>query len=191
MGRGFTSRRQESGWCLAQLCTKYRLVSTALSPYHCCSKKEVASLKVKGSLYSCLLVTRLPSGSRTLNWHSKTIYKVVSNQTQDLWLELPVLWQLNYYHFVTSSLTVQVMLMQYLPATQYVLSEICWGSTGKFSLSTKKHMLSGDSALEHLDLAVNKCNISSQVSFMLLTLSFTASFMYALVWKQILISFVT
>ena len=29
--------------------------------------KEVASLKVKGSLYSCLLIVRLPSGNRMLN----------------------------------------------------------------------------------------------------------------------------
>ena len=56
------------GLCLAQLCTKYRLVSAALSPYYCCLKIEAAaSLKVKDSLYSCLSVARLPSGSRTLN----------------------------------------------------------------------------------------------------------------------------
>ena len=29
--------------------------------------KEAASLKMKGLLYSCLLIVRLPSGSRTLN----------------------------------------------------------------------------------------------------------------------------
>ena len=54
--------------CLAQLCTNYRLVSATLSPYHCCLEIEEAdSYKVKGSLYSCLLVAHLPSGSRTLN----------------------------------------------------------------------------------------------------------------------------
>ena len=54
--------------CLAQLCANYRLVSATLSPYHCCLKIEEAdSHKVKGSLYSCLLVASLPSGSRTLN----------------------------------------------------------------------------------------------------------------------------
>ena len=68
MGRGFTSEGQESGRCLAQLCTKYRLVNAALAPYYCCLKiEEAASLKVKDSLYSCLLAARLPSGSRTLN----------------------------------------------------------------------------------------------------------------------------
>ena len=46
----------------------YRLVSATLSPYHCCLKiEEAVSHKVKGSLYSCLLVARLPLGSRALN----------------------------------------------------------------------------------------------------------------------------
>jgi len=48
--------------CLAQLCTKYRLVNALLSPYYCCLKtEEAASHKVKCSLYSCLLVEHLPS----------------------------------------------------------------------------------------------------------------------------------
>ena len=51
--------RCSRGLCLAQLCTKI---------------KEAASLKVKGSLYSCLLIACLPSGSRTLNWHLESIY---------------------------------------------------------------------------------------------------------------------
>ena len=57
------------GLCLVQLCAKCRLISAALSPYHQCRKiKEAASLKVEGPLlYSCLLIVRLPSGSRTLN----------------------------------------------------------------------------------------------------------------------------
>ena len=38
-------------------------------------KNKVASLvKVKGSLYSCLLIVHLPSRSRTFNWHLETIY---------------------------------------------------------------------------------------------------------------------
>ena len=36
--------------------------------------KEAASHEVKGSLYSCLLIVHLPSGSRMLNWHLETIY---------------------------------------------------------------------------------------------------------------------
>ena len=54
--------------CLVKLCTKYRLVSATLSHYYCCLKiEEAASHKVKGSLYSCLLVMHLPSGNRALN----------------------------------------------------------------------------------------------------------------------------
>ena len=59
---------KSQGLCLVQLCAKYRLVSAASSPYHQCRKiKEAASLKVKGSLYSCLLIESLPSDSKTLN----------------------------------------------------------------------------------------------------------------------------
>ena len=36
--------------------------------------KEAASHKVKGSLYSCLLIMRLPSGSKRFNWHLETIH---------------------------------------------------------------------------------------------------------------------
>ena len=35
--------------------------------------KKAASHKVKGPLYSCLLIPHLPSGSRMLNWHLETI----------------------------------------------------------------------------------------------------------------------
>ena len=35
--------------------------------------KKAAFLKVKGPLYSCLLIAHLPSGSRMLNWHLETI----------------------------------------------------------------------------------------------------------------------
>ena len=56
------------GLGFVQLCAKYRLVSATSSPYHYYRKvKEAAPLKVKGPLYSCLLIARLPSGSRTLN----------------------------------------------------------------------------------------------------------------------------
>ena len=41
-----------------------------LSPYHY-KYKEAASLKVIGLLYSCLLIARLLSRSRMLNWHLK------------------------------------------------------------------------------------------------------------------------
>ena len=44
-----------------------------LSPYHY-KYKEAASLKVIGLLYSCLLIARLLSRSRMLNWHFETIY---------------------------------------------------------------------------------------------------------------------
>ena len=64
------------GLCLVQLCAKYRLISATLSPYYQCRKiKEATSLKVKGPLYSCLLIVRLPFGSRTLNWDLETIYR--------------------------------------------------------------------------------------------------------------------
>ena len=62
MGCGFTSGGQELGSVFMQLCAKYRLVSAVLSPYHSWLKiKEAASCKVKSSLYSCLLITLLPS----------------------------------------------------------------------------------------------------------------------------------
>ena len=59
---------KSQGQCLVQLCTKYKLVSATSSPSISAErKKEAASLKVKGPLYSSLLITCLPSGSRTLN----------------------------------------------------------------------------------------------------------------------------
>ena len=43
------------------------LLSATMSPYHLYWKiKEAASHKVKGLLYSCLLIARLPSRSRTV-----------------------------------------------------------------------------------------------------------------------------
>ena len=67
---GVASLAEGKSWCLclAAVYKLYRLVSATLSRYHCCLKiEEAASHKVKGSLYSCLLVVGLPSGSRTLN----------------------------------------------------------------------------------------------------------------------------
>ena len=48
---------------------------------------------MKDLLYSCLLSTRLPSGSRTLNWHLETIYRsegyilsmVLGGEDQRVW----------------------------------------------------------------------------------------------------------
>lgn len=63
-----------------QLCVKYRLVSATLSPYHQWLKiKEAPPLEVKGPLFSCLLIVRLPPGSRTLYWHLETIYITHTN----------------------------------------------------------------------------------------------------------------
>ena len=68
MGRGFTSGRQESGSVFSAAvfktqANKHYIESLLLVP----KDKEVVSLKVKGQLYSCLLITCLPSRSRTLN----------------------------------------------------------------------------------------------------------------------------
>ena len=76
MGRGFTSGRQES-WSVfsAAVCkiqaSKCYIESLPLVPK---DKRSCFSLKVKGPLYSCLLIVCLPSGSTTLNWHLETIY---------------------------------------------------------------------------------------------------------------------
>ena len=59
MGHGFTSRGQESG--LAQLCAEYRQGVLPLV----LKDKATASPKVKGSLYSCFLITHLPFRCRT------------------------------------------------------------------------------------------------------------------------------
>ena len=61
MGHGFTSGGQSRSLCLVQLCTEYRLYSKChieLVP-----KDKRTSLKVKGQLNSCLLITRLVSRS--------------------------------------------------------------------------------------------------------------------------------
>ena len=52
-----------------QLYAKYRQGSAIWSPYHQSRIKEVGSLKVKGPLYSCLLIAYLPSGSRIFGNH--------------------------------------------------------------------------------------------------------------------------
>ena len=69
MGRGFTSGGQESGSVFGAVVYNIQASKRyTLSPYCCCLKtEEAASLKMKASLYSCLLVARLPSGSRMLN----------------------------------------------------------------------------------------------------------------------------
>ena len=60
MGHGFTSGGQELEPVFS---ATVELVSATLSLYHWCGKiQKVASQKVKGSLYSCLLIARLPSG---------------------------------------------------------------------------------------------------------------------------------
>ena len=76
MGRGLTSGGQESGSvfsaavCKIQVSERY-IESLTLVPK---DKKLHASPKVKGPLYSCLLIAHLPSRSRTLNWYLETIY---------------------------------------------------------------------------------------------------------------------
>ena len=74
MGCGFTSGGQESVFSAA-VCkiqeSKHYIESLPSVP----KDKQASSLKVKGPLYSCLLITHLPSRSRTLNWHLETIYR--------------------------------------------------------------------------------------------------------------------
>ena len=65
MGRGFTSGGQESGSLFSAavckiLASKRYIESLVLND-------KAASLKVKGLLYSCLLIACFSSGSRTLN----------------------------------------------------------------------------------------------------------------------------
>ena len=64
------------GLCLVQLC--------ALHEVH---KRSCFSLKVKGPLYSCLLIAHLPSGSRTLKWHLETIYNPNSRNIFSHWIK--------------------------------------------------------------------------------------------------------
>ena len=40
---------------------------------------------MKGPLYSCFLITRLPSRTRTLNWHLETIYSIIQRKFDFLW----------------------------------------------------------------------------------------------------------
>ena len=70
MGHGFTSGGQESGSVFSAAVRKIQaskcyIKFLLLVPKE--KKKEAASLKVKGPLYSCLLIVCLPSGSRMLN----------------------------------------------------------------------------------------------------------------------------
>ena len=75
MGCGFTSGWQELGSVFSTVVCKIHsseryIESLPLVPK---DKKKAASLKVKGPLYSFLLISCLPSG-KTLNWHLETIY---------------------------------------------------------------------------------------------------------------------
>ena len=81
---GVASLVEGKSWCLclAAVYKLYRLVSTTVSRYHCCLKiEEAASHKVKGTLYSRLLVVCLPSGSRTLNLETMHLYLLLSVYT--------------------------------------------------------------------------------------------------------------
>ena len=104
MDRGFTSIGQESGsMFIAAVCEIQARISTTLSPYHYCWKiEEPASLKVKGSLYSCLLITCMSSRSRTLNWLLETIY------IYSLLSEVPSYLILSLFHTDTSQSTESV-----------------------------------------------------------------------------------
>ena len=69
MGRGFISGGQESRSVFSAVMCKIQaskcyIESLPLVPK---DKRSCFSLKVKGLLYSCLLITRLSSRSRTLN----------------------------------------------------------------------------------------------------------------------------
>ena len=70
MGRDFTSRGQESRSVFSTTVCKIQAgtINAVLKI------KEAASHKVKELLYSCLLISCLPSGNKTLNWHLETIY---------------------------------------------------------------------------------------------------------------------
>ena len=68
MGRGFTSGGQKSGSVFSAAMCKLQASKRYVESLPLVLKdEEPVSLKVKGSLYSCLLIARLPSGSRMLN----------------------------------------------------------------------------------------------------------------------------
>ena len=68
MGRGFTSGGQESGSVFSASVCKIQASKRYVESLPLVLKiEEAGSHKVGGSLYSCLLIVRLPSGSRTLN----------------------------------------------------------------------------------------------------------------------------
>ena len=62
-GRGFTLEGNTIGLHSVQLCTGKESLPLVQEG------KKATSLKVKGPLYRCLLITCLPSRSRTLNQH--------------------------------------------------------------------------------------------------------------------------
>ena len=74
MGCGFTSRSQELGSVFSTVVCKIQASERYIESLLLVLKdKKAASLEVKGPLYSCLLISCLPSG-KTLNWHLETIY---------------------------------------------------------------------------------------------------------------------
>ena len=76
-GRGFTSRGQESGSVFSAAMCKIQASKHYVEPLPLVLKIEAAaSHKVKGSLYSCLLIATLPSRSRMLNWILEIIYSL-------------------------------------------------------------------------------------------------------------------
>ena len=67
MGRGFTSGGQKSVSGFSAAASKIQASKRYIKSLPLVLKeKEAASLKVKGPLYSCLSIARLPSGSRAL-----------------------------------------------------------------------------------------------------------------------------
>ena len=74
MGCGFTSGWQELGSVFSAVVCKIQTSERYIESLPLVLKdKKGASHKVKGQLYSCLLISCLPSG-KTLNWHLETIY---------------------------------------------------------------------------------------------------------------------
>ena len=66
MGRGFTSREQESASVFSAAVRKIQASKRYVESLPL-KIEEAASHKMTGSLYSCLLITCLPSESRTVN----------------------------------------------------------------------------------------------------------------------------
>ena len=67
MGCSFTSGGEESGLCFSGTVCKIQASKCYIGSLPSVPKDKNKFLKVKGPLYSCLLITSLPSESRTLN----------------------------------------------------------------------------------------------------------------------------